>query len=219
MNGHLPDPEHLRSANIAAIYAELGLDALTPEQQEVVVAMVAAYGDLGLAAHIQFSAKAVQAAHKAIKKCHSVLYDVELVRDALDHGLLGQEPLGFINRAAVISQAKAGNQSRARVAVDYWLPHLANSIVLIGESSSALLRLLELLETKADLPKPALVIATPPGFVQAGAAKQRLWELHIAWGIECIVVAGTRGGAVLAATALNVLARQVPAPISPPDTA
>lgn len=205
---YLTDPERLHNQNLANLHALLDLSAFTPEQQPMVLAMVSAYGAPELAQHLRFSAGAMAAARKAIKKRQKVLYDVELVLHALDKSLLYQEPLGFLNRAAVISQAKHHKQTRAMVAVDYWQPHLEGSIVLIGEASTALWRLVELLRSGA--PKPALVIATACDFVQAAAAKQHLWDSHADLGVECILVSGTYGGAVLAATALNALLQHYP---------
>jgi precorrin-8X/cobalt-precorrin-8 methylmutase len=116
---------------------------------------------------------------------------------------LYQEPLGFLGRASVISHAKSNRQTRALTAVDCWKPHLAGSIVLIGQSGTALFRLLEILKDGA--PRPSLVIAAARGFVNAEAAKQMLWQQHEELGVECIVVNGTRGGSVLVAAALNAL--------------
>lgn len=88
-------------------------------------------------------------------------------------------------------------------AVDCWKPFMAGGIVLIGQSATALFRLLEIL--KEGAPPPALVIAAARGFVNAETAKQMLWDQREELGLECIVVNGTRGGGVLAAAALNAL--------------
>lgn len=122
----------------------------------------------------------------------NILYDEFLVEDALDRKLLYQEPLGFINRASVISHAKASKQTRAMTAVDYWLPFMNGSIVLIGQSGTALFRLLELI--KEGAPRPALIIASPRGFINAEASKQWLWKVSAELDLDCIVVTGPHGG-------------------------
>lgn len=206
---HYPcDPERIRQQNQAAIRERLPLADFSAEQQQVVIQMVAACGDPDLASSIRFSENAIGAARKAIKKRHNLLYDVELVNHALDASLLYQEPLGFLGRATVISHAKASKQTRAMTAVDCWKPYLAGSIVLAGQSGTALFRLLEIL--KEGAPVPALVIATARGFVNAEPAKRLLWDQHRELGVECILISGTRGGATLAAAALNALLKMQP---------
>ena len=203
MINFLRDPERIRQLSDARLREQVALDLFPLEQQPVVIEMVQACGDPTLVQHLRFSQHALSVARKAIKQRHNLLFDVELVKHALDTTLLNQEPLGFLGRASVISHAKSNKQTRALTAVDCWKPHLAGSIVLIGQSGTALFRLLEILQDGA--PRPSLVIAAARGFVNAEAAKQMLWQQHEALGVECIVVSGTRGGSVLAAAALNAL--------------
>ena len=200
---YLRDPERIHQQNDALLRELLVLDAFTEEQQQVVIQMVLAYGDPSLVESIRFSERALAVAHKAIKLRNNLLYDVELVNQALSKRLLYQEPFGFLGKASVISQAKSSKQTRAMTGVDCWKRYMADSIVLIGQSGTALFRLLEIL--KEGAPPPALVIASARGFVNAEAAKQLLWKQHKDLGVECIVVEGTRGGGVLAAAALNSL--------------
>lgn len=200
---YLRDPERILQQNYANIREQLTLDAFTPAQQQVIIHLVRAYGDPLLAQYVLFSQHSIDVALKTIKKRNNILYDVELVRHTLDTTLLYQEPLSFLGKAAVISHAKASKQTRAMTAVDYWKPYMAGSIILIGESATASLRLLEIL--KEGAPKPALIVTTSRGFVNAEAAKRILWEQHADLGVECIVLAGTRGGGVLAATIMNAL--------------
>ncbi|MDD5391878.1 MAG: precorrin-8X methylmutase [Thiothrix sp.] len=200
---YLRDPERIRQQNNDKIRELVALERFTPDQQQVVIQMVDACGDPELAQHIQFSDRAMEAARKAIKIRNNILYDEELVSHALDDALMYQEPLSFLGKASVISHAKASKQTRAMTAVDYWKPYMAGSIILIGQSATALFRLLEIL--KEGAPTPALVIAAARGFILAEPAKQQLWKQHRDLGIECIVVDGTRGGGTLAAAAMNAL--------------
>jgi Precorrin isomerase len=200
---YLRDPERIREQNYANLRTQVDLTAFSADQQQVVIQMVLAYGDPELAKYIRFSENALGVARKAIKQRNNLLYDVELVKYALNEALLYQEPLGFLGRASVISQAKSVKHTRAMTAVDCWKPYMSGGIVLIGQSATALLRLLEILQESVS--PPALVIAAPRGFVNASHAKQLLWKLHQELGVECIVVDGTRGGGVLAAAALNAL--------------
>lgn len=203
MINYLRDPERIHQQNYEKIRELAPLDGFSLDQQQIVIQMVRAYGDPELANYVQFSENAISAARKAIKKRNNLLYDVELVKHALDNSLLYQEPLSFLGKASVISHAKASKQTRAMTAVDCWKPYLGGSIVLIGQSASALFRLLEIL--KEGTPAPALIIGAARGFVNAAPAKQMLWDQREELGVECIVINGTRGGGVLAAVAMNAL--------------
>ncbi len=203
MIAYVRDPDRIHAMSYEKIRESVDLSAFTLDQQQVVIHMIQAWGDPDLAHYIQFSERAIEVAQKAIKRQSNILYDESLVYPALDAKLLYQEPLGFLNRAAVISHAKADKQTRAMTAVNYWKPFMRGSIVLIGQSGTALFRLLELL--KEGAPRPALVIAAARGFINAEVAKQAIWEQREEFGLECILVKGTRGGSVLAASALNGL--------------
>lgn len=200
---YLRDPDRIRQQNYDHIRELVDLERFTPKQQQVVIQMVRACGDLGLVDHLRFTENAVDTGIKGIKANENLLYDVELVRNSLDQKLLYQDPLSFLGKASVISQAKAHKQTRAMTAVDLWKPYIADSIVLIGQSATALFRLLELL--KEGTPAPSLIIAAARGFVNAEPAKQLLWNQREEYGIECIMVEGTRGGGVLASSAMNAL--------------
>ncbi len=200
---YIRDPERIRQQNLDKIRELTQLESFTPEQQEIVIAMVDAWGEPELARHIRFSENAVKSALKAIKQRNTLLHDEELLAHALDDNLLYQEPLSFLGKASVISLAKANKQTRAMTSVDYWKPHLDSSIVLIGQSATALFRLLEIIREGA--PKPALIITAARGFILAENAKSQLWQQHQEMGLECIVVNGMRGGSVLVAAAMNTL--------------
>lgn len=200
---YLRDPERIWAHNLEKIRELTDLSRFTVEQQEVVISMVYAWGEPQLAQHIRFSDNLIHAAGEALKKRKNLLYDEELIGYALDVSRLPQEPMHFLHKASVVSHAKANRQTRAMSAVECWKPYMSGGIVLIGQSATALFRLLELL--KEGVPPPALIIATPQDFVQATAAKQWLWDLHQELGLECLTVDGMRGGSALAAAAMNAL--------------
>ncbi|MDE0409791.1 MAG: precorrin-8X methylmutase, partial [Alphaproteobacteria bacterium] len=87
-------------------------------------------------------------------------------------------------------------------AVDLWQPQLAGALCVIGNAPTALFRLLELLAGGA--PRPAAIVATPPGFVGASEAKAALASGD--HGIPFLTLLGRRGGSAVAAAAVNALA-------------
>jgi precorrin-8X/cobalt-precorrin-8 methylmutase len=90
--------------------------------------------------------------------------------------------------------------TRTAAAMEYWRPHLAGAVVAFGNAPTALFHLLEMLD--AGAPRPALILATPVGFVGASESK----EAAIADGrVPVIAMRGRKGGSAMAAAAINAL--------------
>lgn len=204
MQNYLRDPEKIDSQTFDRIRELTNLDRFSSDEKQVVLQMIRTCGDTSLAERIRFSPNAIEAGKKAIKRYACMLYDNESVQCGFNGELLYQEPMCFINKATVISQAKANKQTRAMTAVDQWKQYSKDAITVIGYSSTALARLLELLKGK-KIDQPALVIATAPGFVNAVAAKQALIDQYSELSTEYITIEGEYGGCLLAAAALNAL--------------
>jgi precorrin-8X/cobalt-precorrin-8 methylmutase len=92
--------------------------------------------------------------------------------------------------------------TRTAAAVELWQPLLAGAIIAIGNAPTALFRLLEIMAEQAA--RPALVIATPPGFIGAAESKEAL--IANDFGVPYVALRGRRGGSALAAAAVNALA-------------
>ena len=75
-------------------------------------------------------------------------------------------------------------------------------IIVIGSSPTALTYLIDLLENAKDL--PSLIIGMPVGFIGVEKSKNKL----ISTNIPRIVLNSTRGGAAMAAAAVNALLRE-----------
>ncbi len=204
MQNYLRDPDKLSTQTYDRIRELTNLDRFSSDEKQVVLQMIKTCGDPSLAEKIRFSSNAIEAGKKAIKKYACMLYDSESVQCGFNQELLYQEPMCFINKATVISQAKANKQTRAMTAVDQWKNYIKDAIIVIGFSGTALARLLELLKD-GQLEQPALVIATCPGFINAEAAKQALVDQYNELGIEYIALEGEYGGCMLAAAAMNAL--------------
>ena len=75
-------------------------------------------------------------------------------------------------------------------------------IVVIGSSPTALTYLIDILENAKDL--PSLIIGMPVGFIGVETSKNKL----ISTDLPRIVLNSTRGGAAMAAAAVNALLRE-----------
>ena len=95
-------------------------------------------------------------------------------------------------------------QTRSAAALELWRPHLAGAVVAIGNAPTALFRLFELLDE--GVPKPALIVGVPVGFV--GAAESKTALVADSHGVPFLTLHGRRGGSAIAAAAVNALARE-----------
>ena len=75
-------------------------------------------------------------------------------------------------------------------------------LVVIGSSPTALISLLDLVES--GYAKPSLIIGMPVGFIGVEKSKKKL----ISSNLPRIVLSSTRGGAAMAAATVNALLRE-----------
>jgi len=200
---YMTDPGKLLRAESAFVEQAIENHDLPEQAHAIAMELVRITGDTSLYQDLMFSEKAVQTGLTSIKKKRNILCDDTTIPCHLALHKLVQEPLCFTQKPTVISQAKANKQTRGMVALNHWKAHTENSIVLLGDTSATLFRLLERLED--DFAKPALIIAMSVGFTEAADAKELLWKKHQELGIECVIIRGSRGGSLAAATILNSL--------------
>jgi len=201
-------PTKIQLNSTKIVKAGYDLDRLSLLEKQIARQMSVICGDLSILDNVRFSENAVEKALEALDEDYDLLCDNETVVCALKNKYLKNEPLCFINKANVISQAKSKQLTRSMVAVDLWKPYLPESIIIIGTEPTALFRLLEILKELKNADnskKPALIIATPVGFSGAEEAKQVLWDSSKKLDIPCITLLGTRGGNDIAAAVMNKL--------------
>ena len=201
-------PKKIQLTSTAVVKDSYDLDRLNLFEKQIARQMSVISGDLSILDNIRFSENAVDKALEALDEDYDLLCDTETVVCGLKNKYLKNEPLCFINKANVISQAKSKQLTRSMIAVDLWKPYLPESIIIIGAEPTALFRLLEILEELKDADsskKPALIIATPVGFSGAEEAKKMLLENSERLEIPCITLLGTRGGNDIAAATMNKL--------------
>lgn len=202
---YISNPARIEEESFKQIRERCDLSAFSQDEQQIVMRIVHTCGVPEIAQKIHFSQNAINTGLSVIKNRDAVICDVEMVKCSLTQRMMQQEPLCFINKASVISQAKTQSKTRSMMAVDAWKPYIAGSIIIIGNAPTALFRLLEVL--KEGFPKPALVIGMPVGFIGAEESKAALWKKYEPLGIECITIEGTQGGSAIAASAMNALLR------------
>ena len=160
--------------------------------------------DFDLLNHLAFTPGAAAAGVRALREGAAVFTDTGMAAAGIP--LRRLEPLGcsvtcLLRLPAVDETAKAQGLTRSLAAVRTAGPLLHRAIVAVGNAPTALLGLLDLLETNKNI-RPALVIGMPVGFVNALESKELLQK----YNIPSIVIKGRKGGSPLAAATVNALA-------------
>ena len=204
MTNYVRDPAEITRLSFAAIRREADLSHLPADIEPIALRMIHACGMVDLLDDLAFSTGAGDAGRDALEKGAPILTDVAMVAQGIAARRLPaeNEVLCMLSEANVETRAREVGITRSAAAVELWRPRLAGAIVAIGNAPTALFRLLEILAGEAA--RPALVIATPPGFIGAAESKEALIANDL--DLPYVALKGRRGGSALAAAAVNGLA-------------
>jgi len=175
---------------------EMARDAigdLTPEDR-IRQRCSIAVGDFAMADLMRFCNEPVPAGLAALKANAPVFTDIRMVQT-------GIQKKGHSSRVICVLDIPAGDDiagERTRTSAGFIAirEQLEGSIIVIGNAPSALLVVCDMISKGL---RPALVIGTPVGFVNAAESKAVLRTT----GIPSISNEGTRGGTPVAVAALN----------------
>ena len=203
-------PEHpIFIESIKYIRSKLGTTGLDKVQQSILERIIHSSGDFSLQSCIRFSPNACENAINALRNGAKILTDTYMAEAAIS-------PMAkrTINSRiqCILSMAPSSIDSNltTRSAIgmkNIWLDFeekkslLNPPLVLIGSSPTALISLLDLVES--GYAKPSLIIGMPVGFIGVAESKSRLLNSQCPY----IVLEGSKGGASLAAAATNALLR------------
>lgn len=203
---------HLYETDGAAIYrqsfatirAEADLARFTADEEAVVVRMIHAAGMVGLESSIRFTSGMASAASAALQNGAPILCDARMVSEGITRSRLPSDNavICTLGDPAVPALAQSMRNTRSAAAIELWRPHLAGSVVAIGNAPTALFHLLNILEDE-DCPRPAAIIGCPVGFVGAAEAKAALLAAAPA---PVLTVEGRLGGSAITVAAVNALA-------------
>ncbi|TDO99402.1 precorrin-8X methylmutase [Marinomonas balearica] len=199
------NPQAIESESFRQIRECTNLDQFSRDEQQVVMRIVHSLGYPDVAEQVRFSKNACDAGRKALAGSHTILCDVEMVKQGVTKRMIETPPVCRLNDPKTVELAKSTGETRSMAALKLWDTELKGSVVLIGNAPTALFRLLEMI--RAGAPKPALVIGMPVGFVGAAESKEALWEVHESLGIECITLLGKMGGSAVTSASCNALLR------------
>lgn len=160
--------------------------------------------DFDLLNHIIIHPEAIVAGVNAIKNGCTIFTDTEMARSGIP--VRRTTPFGcttqcLLNRPDVVEKAQETGSTRAQAAMDAAAPEIGNSIMVIGNAPTALIRLMQHLENGGT--PPALIVGMPVGFVNAAESKEILLAQST---VPYITIRGRKGGSPLAAATVNALA-------------
>ena len=192
--------------SFATIRAEADLSAVPADLEPVIVRMIHACGMTDLPALVTASGGVVAAAREALGRGRPIYCDSMMVANGITRARLpAANPVRCtLHDPGIADDARASGTTRSAVAVDRWRPDLDDAVAVIGNSPTALYRLLELvLDGQA---RPAAIVGLPGGFVGAAESKEALATLP--HGVPFLTVRGRRGGSALAVAAINAIASE-----------
>lgn len=153
-----------------------------------------AVGDFSMADLLRFGHDPIPAAIRALKAGAPIITDIRMVQVGIQKKGHTSEVICALDYGADIVKERGITRSSAGfIALKERLP---GSIVVIGNAPSALLMLCEFVKEGI---RPAVIIGTPVGFVNAAESKEVLRTIDI----PSISNEGTRGGTPVAVAAIN----------------
>ena len=195
--------------SIRFIKSNLGKNNLSYLENKVLERLIHTSGDFTIENLLEFSEHACEKTIKSLQEGAPILTDTDMAAAAIKS--MAQNT----SRNKVFSAKKwtKDNDLKGKTKTAYglekaWIELSANylgvksPIVIIGSSPTALVNLIDLLKDSKN--SPSLIIGMPVGFIGVEKSKQKL----LSTSYPRIVIHSTRGGAAMAAAAVNALLRE-----------
>jgi len=201
---YVRDPERIYRESFATIRREADLSRFPGDLETVAVRLIHACGMIDIVDDLVASPDAVAAGRAALAEGCAICCDAEMVR----HGIIARRlPAGIDVHCGVAAPeaaetARSLATTRSAAAFENFGTRLRGAVVVIGNAPTALFHLLEMMDR--GVAKPALIVATPVGFVGAAESKDAL--IADPRGVPFITVRGRRGGSAMAASVVNAIA-------------
>lgn len=195
-------PDEIEQRSFAIIDAEAGPHGFNPKQWRIVRRMIHTSADFEYMDSVRFHPQAVDAGIAAIGNGGVIYTDTNMARTGIrerDLSRFGVNVQCLMASEQIARKAAETGTTRAHAAVDAVAGQLENSIYVVGNAPTALLRLIEHIRKGAA--GPALVVGLPVGFVNAAESKEELLGLNVPY----ITNVGRKGGSNVAAAVVNAL--------------
>ena len=195
--------------SIRFIRSRLVANDLNYLEKKVLERLVHTSGDFTVQNLVNFSEGACEKGLQALKKGAPILTDTDMAAAAIksmaentNRNKVFSARMWFDenNHSKVTKTAYGLSEGWKELSIKNF--GMKSPIVVIGSSPTALIYLIEILENSRDL--PSLIIGMPVGFIGVEKSKNKL----ISTNLPRIVLNSTRGGAAMAAAAVNALLRE-----------
>ena len=208
MRPYIKDPKAIYAESFATVQREARLDRFPMGLDLLATRIIHACGMVEIADRLAFSDTAFRTGAAALAEGAPILCDCEMVGAGIIRRYLpaDNQVIVTLNDPTVPGHAKEIGNTRSAAAVDLWADHIDGAVVAIGNAPTALFHLLELLDE--GLPKPAVILGFPVGFV--GAAESKAELAANPRGCDFVALRGRRGGSAIASAAINALAAGLP---------
>ncbi len=193
MEWHVTDAQSL-----AIIDNEIEAHVFSPAEYEIVRRVIYATADFEYKSLIRFSERALQAGAAALAARTTIVVDVPMVQVGIAYEIQNTfaNPV-YCSMEAVTRPQK--EKTRAAWGIETLAKRYPEGIFVVGQAQTALTALVDLIE--AEEIRPALIIATPVGFVNVDEAKERLRDSLV----PHITIDSRKGNAVVAAAIVDGL--------------
>ncbi|MFM2064264.1 MAG: hypothetical protein RLZZ507_3935 [Cyanobacteriota bacterium] len=193
MEWHVTDAQSL-----AIIDSEIGDHVFSPAEYEIVRRIIYATSDFEYKSLIRFSEHALQAGAAALAARTTIVVDVPMVQVGIAYDIQNT----FANPVYCSMEALTRPQkerTRSAWGIETLAKRYPEGIFVVGQAQTALTALVDLIE--AEEIRPALIIATPAGFINVDTDKERLQESLVPY----ITIDSRKGNAVVASAIVDGL--------------
>jgi precorrin-8X/cobalt-precorrin-8 methylmutase len=201
----IPAAKETFTTSMGIIRKELGntLENVPASHVAVIERVVHTTADPEFAKLLIIQEKAVDAGIAAIKSGTKIITDVKMVKAGINESRVrrfGGKTLTYIDDPRAVKLAETESLTRAAAAMRLAINEGVNgAIVLIGNAPTAAFELAD--AVKKGKAKPALIVATPVGYIGAAESKEVVETLPVPF----ITNRGRKGGSAVAVAVFNAL--------------
>ena len=178
-------------------------------ENKVLERLVHTSGDFNIQKLLEFSEGACEKGIKSLKEGAPILTDTDMAAAAIKSMAKNTSGNSVVSAKKWFNDKDLLGLTKTAYGIEKgWIELSAKNlgvkspIIVIGSSPTALINLLEILKNSKQI--PSLIIGMPVGFIGVRQSKKKLLNTKY----PKIVVNSTRGGAAMAAAAVNALLRE-----------
>ncbi len=178
-------------------------------ENKVLERLVHTSGDFNIQKLLEFSEGACEQAVRSLKEGAPILTDTDMAAAAIESMAKNTNGNKVVSAKKWFNDQDFLGLTKTAYGIEKgWIELSAKNlgsqspIIVIGSSPTALVNLLEILKTSKQI--PSLIIGMPVGFIGVRQSKNKLLNTTY----PKIIVHSTRGGAAMAAAAVNALLRE-----------